>query len=91
MNDVRHTGKWTGVVTTTRVTHATPASVYAHTAERGWEVDRAVPEGDRDACPDIAKQLIHDSLNSQIRVSVLFHADTNQCFALQLYTVRWVN
>ena len=32
-------GKSTGVVTTTRVTHATPAACYAHTADRDWESD----------------------------------------------------
>ncbi len=30
-------GKATGVVTTTRVTHATPAGYYAHSADRDWE------------------------------------------------------
>ena len=32
-------GLWTGVVTTTRITHATPAGAYAHTANRDWEHD----------------------------------------------------
>jgi len=30
-------GLATGVVTTARITHATPAGVYAHTSERNWE------------------------------------------------------
>lgn len=30
-------GKATGVVTTTRITHATPAGYYAHSADRDWE------------------------------------------------------
>ncbi|HSH54606.1 MAG TPA: alkaline phosphatase, partial [Methylotenera sp.] len=30
-------GLATGVVTTTRVTHATPAATYAHTSHRDWE------------------------------------------------------
>jgi alkaline phosphatase len=33
------TGRSTGVVTTTRVTHATPGACYAHTADRDWESD----------------------------------------------------
>ncbi|CAG5126105.1 unnamed protein product, partial [Candidula unifasciata] len=50
-------GKSTGVVTTTRITHATPASSYAHAAERDWESDRLIPESERN-CEDIALQLI---------------------------------
>ena len=49
-------GKWTGVVTNATVTHATPASAYAHSADRNWESDANLPEG-VDA-PDIASQLI---------------------------------
>jgi alkaline phosphatase len=32
-------GRSTGVITTTRVTHATPGACYAHTADRDWESD----------------------------------------------------
>ncbi len=32
-------GRSTGVVTTTRVTHATPGACYAHTVDRDWESD----------------------------------------------------
>lgn len=53
-------GKATGVVTTTRITHATPATVYAHSAERDWESDRYMAAADWDAgCRDIAWQLAH--------------------------------
>jgi alkaline phosphatase len=51
-------GLATGVVTTTRITHATPAAAYAHTPHRDWEADALVPVADRSACPDIARQLI---------------------------------
>jgi alkaline phosphatase len=52
-------GMATGVVTTTTVTHATPGSTYAHSADRDWESDaqlsaRAKAEG----CADIARQLV---------------------------------
>ncbi|HXC59589.1 MAG TPA: alkaline phosphatase [Steroidobacteraceae bacterium] len=47
-------GLATGVVTTTRITHATPAANYAHTPNRDWEY--AVPAGA--TLPDIAAQLI---------------------------------
>lgn len=52
-------GLSTGVVTTARLTHATPAANYAHTMERDYEDDRDAENlrvaGD---CPDIARQLI---------------------------------
>jgi len=48
-------GKSVGIVTTARLTHATPAAVYAKTAYRNWE--GGVPEG-CDGSKDIATQLI---------------------------------
>jgi alkaline phosphatase len=50
-------GKATGIVTTARLTHATPAANYAHSPERNWESDAEVSA----ACAsfaDIARQLI---------------------------------
>lgn len=52
-------GLATGVVTTTRVTHATPGATFAHTADRNWENDADLPEGAKAAgCADIARQII---------------------------------
>jgi alkaline phosphatase len=52
-------GLATGVVTTTRVTHATPAACYAHTVERDWESDADLSPAARAAgFPDIARQLL---------------------------------
>ena len=48
-------------MTTTRVTHATPAGSYAHTPARSWEYS----VGDR-GCKDIASQLVDE--NDGIRV-----------------------
>ncbi len=48
-------GKSVGVVSTARITHATPAAVYAKTANRNWE--DALPEGCTQQ-KDIAAQLI---------------------------------
>lgn len=47
-------------MTTTRVTHATPAGSYAHAANRDWEDDLAVAldGADPDTCDDIAEQLV---------------------------------
>ncbi|GFS07968.1 alkaline phosphatase, partial [Elysia marginata] len=58
-------GKSAGVVTTTRVTHATPAASYSHTPDRNWESDSLIPLAER-ACTDIASQLIYN--NSDINV-----------------------
>ena len=53
-------GKSVGIVTTARLTHATPATVFARTPERDWESDRYLPESDRAlGCRDIAYQLTH--------------------------------
>ena len=52
-------GLATGVVTTTRLTDATPAAVYAHAPQRNWESDADMPAAARQAgCIDIARQLI---------------------------------
>lgn len=49
-----------GIVTTTRITHATPAAVYAHAPSRGWEAhDKDFPrEAVDNGCTDIASQLV---------------------------------
>lgn len=62
-------GKSTGFVTTTRVTHATPAAFYAHAANRYWESDDKVPKEARSLCKDIARQLIEDEPGRNLNVS----------------------
>ncbi|XP_008186655.1 membrane-bound alkaline phosphatase isoform X2 [Acyrthosiphon pisum] len=65
-------GKAVGLVTTTRVTHASPAGAYAHTAHRNWESDadlaKAANLTDVTQCEDIAKQLITRSPGIDIKV-----------------------
>lgn len=52
-------GLSTGLVTTARITHATPAACYAHSPERGWEADSRLPDQARAIhFPDIARQLV---------------------------------
>lgn len=52
-------GMGTGIISTTTLTHATPAATYAHAAERNWEVDSAMPAAAIEAgCKDIASQMI---------------------------------
>lgn len=49
-----------GVISTARITHATPATVYAHSADRDWENDAAMPNIAKDqGCIDIAQQLVN--------------------------------
>ncbi|XP_072398946.1 membrane-bound alkaline phosphatase-like isoform X1 [Diabrotica undecimpunctata] len=62
--------KRTGLVTTTRVTHASPAGVYAHTAYRHWESDTDVL-GDHEnpkECEDIAHQLVFGETGKNLNV-----------------------
>ncbi|XP_053378460.1 alkaline phosphatase-like [Mercenaria mercenaria] len=59
------TAKSVGLVTTTRVTHATPAALYAHTPERNWENDANFDDGAGN-CTDIASQLIDDNIDIQV-------------------------
>ncbi|MFZ8963979.1 MAG: alkaline phosphatase [Steroidobacteraceae bacterium] len=49
-------GMATGIVTTARITHATPAVNYAHIGNRDWETDRLLPAGA--TVRDIAAQLV---------------------------------
>lgn len=56
--------KMTGIVTNTRITHATPAAAYSKSSSRYWETNEGVPDG----CDDIAHQLIHGDIGSKIDV-----------------------
>ncbi|XP_063703388.1 membrane-bound alkaline phosphatase-like [Culicoides brevitarsis] len=63
-------GKAAGLVTTTRVTHASPTGVYGHIAFRDWENDEEVKKSgcDPKTTDDIAEQLIRDEVGSKLRV-----------------------
>uniref|UniRef100_A0A6G1S5K0 Alkaline phosphatase n=1 Tax=Aceria tosichella TaxID=561515 RepID=A0A6G1S5K0_9ACAR len=61
-------GKSTGIVTNTRITHATPAAGYAHVSNRRWECDTNVPRNLEEPCKDIARQLIEDEPGSKLNV-----------------------
>jgi alkaline phosphatase len=56
----RDRGLGVGIVTTTRITHATPAAMFAHVPDRDWEaLDRDYPaEARKSGCRDIADQLV---------------------------------
>ncbi len=58
-------GMATGIVSTARLTHATPAATYAHVPSRGWESDGALPPAAvQQGCHDIARQLIESRFGS---------------------------
>ena len=58
LEQVQGAGYATGIVTTARVTHATPGATYAHVPERGWEDDSEIPAAMKDCARDIARQLV---------------------------------
>ena len=62
LNFYADTGKATGIVTTSRITHATPAALFAHSAFRGWEYKA---DGE---CEDIAAQILTEG--KRINVSL---------------------
>jgi alkaline phosphatase len=60
-------GLSTGIVTTTRISHATPAANYAHTANRDWEYAGQLPA--TATLPDIAAQLLqHQQVGNGLEV-----------------------
>ena len=62
-------GKATGIVTTTRITHASPAGTYANVANRDWESDDDINKfPDTQNCSDIAKQLIRGEIGQNFNV-----------------------
>lgn len=61
-------GLSTGIVSTTRITHATPAATYAKSADRDWENPSMMPaEAIAEGCEDIASQLINFEANLEAR------------------------
>ncbi|XP_010116424.1 PREDICTED: intestinal-type alkaline phosphatase-like, partial [Chlamydotis macqueenii] len=57
----RKAGKAVGIVTTTRVQHASPSGTYAHVVNRNWYADASMPaDALQQGCKDIAWQLVHN-------------------------------
>ncbi len=64
-------GRSTGAITTTRITHATPASTYAHTPYRDWEGDENMSaQAKADGCIDIARQLVEAPANIRLDLAM---------------------
>ena len=67
-------------MTTARVTHATPAPLYAASADRKWESDADLTTGaQEEGCQDIGAQLVDGDVGSKLNVSVII----NLCLLLQ--------
>ncbi|MEQ1638444.1 MAG: alkaline phosphatase [Methylococcales bacterium] len=68
LEQAKTNNKSVGVVSTARITHATPAACYAHTTVRDWEADSDRPVGA--TVPDIAAQLVDFNINGGIDVAL---------------------
>jgi alkaline phosphatase len=61
----------TGIVSTARITHATPAATYAHTPNRDWESDAELSaEAKTSGCKDIARQLVEFPYGNGLEVAL---------------------
>ena len=60
----------TGVVTTARITHATPASAFAYSADRNWEADSNISPECNGAVDDIALQMLEYEDNRRMQVTL---------------------
>ena len=68
MRPILFLGRSTGIVTTARITHATPAAAFAHTAHRDWEEDGFMRDDDVTGnCKDIAYQLVMENYKIQVK------------------------
>src|SRR3546814_9551918 len=60
-------GRATGIVSTARITHATPAAAFAHSAQRDWEADSDLSAAAKsEGCIDIARQLVEGQVGSRL-------------------------
>lgn len=68
-------GKSTGVISTARITHATPAATYAKSADRNWEDISDMESNNQEdidaGCKDIADQLINFETNLEAKYAGL--------------------
>lgn len=64
-------GMATGIVSTARITHATPAATYAHTPNRDWESDAELSaDAKTSGCKDIARQLVEFPFGDGLEVAL---------------------
>ena len=58
----------TGIVTTARITHATPGATYSHVTNRDYEADSNLPREKQGSCQDIAYQLVNSEAGKNLKV-----------------------
>ena len=76
-------GKSVGIVTTTRITHATPAAMFAHADNRNWESDSEVPKEAKEAgCKSIAQQMVESE------AEIIMGGGTSKFSENQLITLK---
>ena len=57
-------GRAVGIISTTTITHATPAAMYGHTKNRGWEADDQLSETALEqGCTSLAHQLLNSDFD----------------------------
>ena len=60
----KKTGRAVGIISTARITHATPAAMYGHAVDRGWEADTDVDErAAKFKCKGLAAQLMNSPVD----------------------------
>lgn len=64
-------GKALGLISTARITHATPAVAYAHSPDRDWENESALPKKAKElGCQDIASQFVRFNEGDGFKVAL---------------------
>jgi alkaline phosphatase len=57
----KKTGRSVGVISTARITHATPAAMYGHVVDRGWETKEDIdPKAAKFGCKSLSDQLLEN-------------------------------
>uniref|UniRef100_A0A667ZJ54 Alkaline phosphatase n=1 Tax=Myripristis murdjan TaxID=586833 RepID=A0A667ZJ54_9TELE len=81
-------GKSVGIVTTTRINHATPSAAYAHSVDRDWYSDNEMPaEAVQAGCKDIARQLFENIPN----INVIMGGGRKYMFPKNMSDVEYPN
>ncbi|KAM6928003.1 alkaline phosphatase, tissue-nonspecific isozyme isoform 1-T2 [Xenentodon cancila] len=81
-------GKSVGIVTTTRINHATPSAAYAHCVDRDWYSDNEMPaEALGAGCKDIAQQLFENIPN----INVILGGGRKYMFPKNMSDVEYPN
>ena len=73
----------TGFITNTRITHGTPAAIFAHVPDRRFEFNVPPTISHAHRCKDIARQLVEDSnFNVSLSLSIYIY----MIYIIYIYT-----